>query len=85
MLCGVCAEIGKLGVVGIKGLFSAVWALREWKPEFAKKKPVISPNMAGQILTGKAASVFPVPLDSMGLKTDQSEEEQFIGCRLSDA
>ena len=41
--------------------------------------------MAGQILTGKAASVFPVPLDSMGLKTDPSEEEQFIGCRLSDA
>ena len=33
----------------------------------------------------EAASVFPVPLDSVGLKTDQSEEEQFIGCRLSDA
>ena len=33
----------------------------------------------------EAASVFLVPLDSMGLKTDQSEEEQFIGCRLSDA
>ena len=32
----------------------------------------------------EAASVFPVPLDSMGLKTDQSEE-QFIGYRLSDA
>ena len=33
----------------------------------------------------EAASVFPVPVDSMGLKTDQCEEEQFIGYRLSDA
>lgn len=40
--------------------------------QFAKQ-PVISPNMAGQMLTGAASSS--VPLDSVGLKTDQSEKE----------
>lgn len=82
--CTMCAEIAKLGVAGSR-ICLVQYDSYKSENQSLQRKNLSYHSMWLANANWEAASVSLTSLDSEGLRTNQSEEEQFIGCKLSGA